>query len=93
MPFPIAPQLHHPMHMGQHQHPHNMQLLQAVTQMRHQPHTGLNALPQHPSGLDYMGQHGPVDPHQHLQALQQGDLSDQIPRRKNRKRDELDAGK
>ncbi|DBA70695.1 TPA: hypothetical protein ACH3X2_012071 [Trebouxia sp. C0005] len=92
MPFPIAPQLHHhPLHMGQHQHPHNMPLLQAVTQMHHQPQSGLGGM-QHASGLDFMTQHGPGDPHQHLQSLQQAELSDHLPRRRNRKH-ELDANK
>lgn len=69
MPFPIAPQLHHhTLHMGQHQHPHNTPLLQAVTQMHHQPQSSLGGM-QHASGLDFMTQHGPVDPHQHLQSL------------------------
>ena len=69
MPFPIAPQLHHhTLHMGQHQHPHNMPLLQAVTQMHHQPQSSLGGM-QHASGLDFMTQHGPIDPHQHLQSL------------------------
>lgn len=69
-----------------------MPLLQAVTQMHHQPQSSLGVM-QHSSGLEFMTQHGPVDPHSHLQSLQQAELSDHLPRRRIRKRDELEATK
>ena len=75
--------------MGQHQHTHNMPLLQAVTQMN-QSQSGLEAMP-HASSLDFVSsQHGPVDPQQHLQHPE---MSDQVPRRRSRKREEIDASK
>lgn len=87
MPFPIAPHLHH-QYMGQHQHSHNMPLLQAVTQMN-QSRGGMP----HASSLDFVSHDGPVDPQQHLQPLQHLEMSDQAPRRRSRKRDEIDASK
>ncbi|KAL3152984.1 hypothetical protein ABBQ38_012012 [Trebouxia sp. C0009 RCD-2024] len=87
MAFPLAPHLHH-QYMGQHQHSNNMPLLQAVTQMN-QSQSGLGAM-QHASSLDFGAQHGPVDPHQHLQGPE---TSDHLPRRRVRKREETDAAK
>lgn len=91
MPFPIAPQLSH-QYMGQHQHPHNMPLLQAVTQM-HQSQSGLGMLQSHGSGLDFVSQHGPVDPPQHLQTLQHPEMPDHLPRRRARKREDIEPAK
>ena len=69
-----------------------MPLLQAVTQMN-QSQSGLGTMT-HASSLDFVsGQHGPVDPQQHLQALQHPEMPDQVPRRRSRKREEMDANK
>ena len=87
MAFPLAPHLHH-QYLGQHPHSNNMPLLQAVTQMN-QSQSGLEAM-QHASSLDFVAQHGPVDPHQHLQDPE---TSDHLPRRRIRKREEPDVTK
>ena len=61
-------------------------MLQAVTQMN-QSHSGLNVMPPHPSSLDFESQQP-----EHLQALQHPE-SDHLPRRRSRKREEIDANK
>lgn len=81
----------HQLHMSQ----HNMPMLQAVTHMHHPQQGGMGLMQPHSASLDFLVHQGPVDPAQHMQQPMQHhtDLSAEVPRRRNRKRDELDPTK
>lgn len=74
-----------------------MPMLQAVTQMHHPHQTGMGIMQPHSTGMEYMNHQGPVDPQLHLQQnmqqAMQPDLSAEVPRKRSRKRDEIDPNK
>ena len=71
-----------------------MPMLQAMTHLHHPQQAGMGILQPHSAGLDFITHQGPMDPHQHLQqAMQHSELTAEVPKRRNRKRDELDPTK